>query len=83
MDQPPRSSAFRKLLDPEGWNWQGAVAIILALGASTTIILLAVQEIIHVGHVTAEEATLLSTVLGAVVGAAATYLGGRSEHHRE
>ena len=63
-----------------GFNWHALVAVILALGAATTIVLLAVMELIRDGNVTAEEATLLSTALGAVVGAVATYLGiGRKQ----
>jgi hypothetical protein len=61
-------------------NWHGLAAIILALGASISITLLSTLELINDGHITAEEATLLSTALGAVVGAVATYLGlGRGE----
>jgi hypothetical protein len=58
-------------------NWHALVAIILAVGASTAIVLLAVMEVVRDGNVTAEEATLLATVLGAAVGAVATYLGGK------
>jgi len=59
------------------WDWHAIVAIILALGAASSIVLLTVMELTRDGHVTPEEATLLSTVLGAAVGAVATYLGGR------
>jgi hypothetical protein len=56
-------------------NWHGLAAIILALGVSVTVVLLGVETLTHDGHVSPEEATLLATVLGAGVGAIATYLG--------
>lgn len=51
------------------------VAVILALGITATIILLAVETILHSGTISTQEASLLSTVLGAAIGAVATYLG--------
>jgi len=62
------------------WDWHAIVVIILAIGAVTTLILLAVMELQRDGHVTDAEATLLATVLGAVIGAIATYLGGKDTH---
>ena len=62
-------------------DYHAIVAVVLALGATATLILLAVMELTRDGHVTPEEATLLSTVLGAVIGAVATYLGGRDSEH--
>jgi len=62
------------------WDWHAIVVIILAVGATTTLILLAVMELQRDGHVTDAEATLLATVLGAVIGAIATYLGGKDAH---
>jgi hypothetical protein len=54
----------------------GLVAIILAIGVSVTLVLLIVVEFFpsH-GHVSDEEAAVLSTALGAAIGALATYLG--------
>lgn len=51
------------------------VAVLLALGVAASIILISVAVLNTPGHVTEQEATLLSTVLGAAVGAIATYLG--------
>ena len=50
-------------------------AIILALGVTATLIIIAVGSVIHTGPISTEESTLLSTALGAAVGAVATYLG--------
>lgn len=54
------------------------VAVVLAAGVSIAVIVLAVGSVAINGPVSTEEATLLSTVLGAAVGAVATYLGTRS-----
>lgn len=58
-----------------GRDWHSLVAIVLAIGVAASLILLSLVELRTSGHVTAEEATLLSTILGATVGAIATYLG--------
>lgn len=58
-------------------DWHAIVAIIIALGVSISLILLAASEVEHVQHITEAEATVLATVLGAAIGAVATYLGGR------
>lgn len=55
--------------------WHTLVALILALGAATSVVLLSISVLTTPGHVTGEESTLLSTVLGATVGAAAAYIG--------
>lgn len=55
------------------WSWRGAVAVTLALGLAVTVVLLSVGQY----HATPEEANTISTVLGAVVGALATYVGGK------
>lgn len=56
-------------------DWHALVAVILALGVSTAIIVLSINELTSAGHVSQEGATLLATVLGAAIGAIATYLG--------
>jgi hypothetical protein len=53
------------------------VALILATGAALAVVTLAVGSVALNGPVSTEEATLLSTALGAIVGAVATYLGTR------
>lgn len=56
--------------------WQNTiVAIILAIGISGSLILLSVNEFTHNGHLSEGETTTVSTVLGAGVGALATYMG--------
>ena len=57
-------------------NWHGLVAIVLALGLAVAVVLLCLETILHRGPVSDSEAAVLSTVLGAAVGAVATYLGG-------
>lgn len=56
-----------------------AVAIILAIGVSTSLILLSVVEFSHSGHLTPDETVVISTVLGAGIGALATHIGGKSD----
>lgn len=52
------------------------MAVVLATGVSLTLILLiAVEFFSGHGHVSDQEAGVLSTALGAAVGALATYLG--------
>lgn len=55
--------------------WHTLVAVILATGAAVSVVLLSISILTTPGHVTGEESTLLSTVLGATVGAAAAYIG--------
>lgn len=57
------------------FSWSGLVAVVLALGVVAGIVILALSEYFSPEHVTGEEATLLSTVLGAAIGAVAAYLG--------
>ena len=56
-------------------------AFVLVIGTAVAIVALAIgaawTEASNNGHVSDQAATLLSTVLGAAVGAIATYLGGR------
>ena len=57
------------------------VAIILAIGVTSTVILLIIVELVpHHGHVSDREADTLSVALGAAVGALATYLGHGKRH---
>jgi hypothetical protein len=58
-------------------DWRAVVAVILALGVTLTVVLLAVEELQHPGHVSPEEAELLALSIGVSVGAVAVYLGGR------
>jgi hypothetical protein len=60
------------------WTWRGIVAVILALGAAIAVILLIVETILHAEAVTSQEATVISTSLGAMIGAVAVYLGGHT-----
>ena len=56
-------------------KWHAFVAVILAVGVAAAIVILSANELTTSGHVTGEESTLLSTVLGTAVGAIAGYLG--------
>jgi len=58
-------------------DWHGLSAIILAVGISLAIIILSVGEFFHDGHISETEANTISTILGAGIGALATFLGGR------
>lgn len=56
-------------------KWNAVVAVILALGVATAVVILSTNELTTSGHVSGEESTLLSTVLGTAIGAIAGYLG--------
>jgi hypothetical protein len=51
------------------------VAAILAAGIALAIVAICIGVATHEGPISAEESTLIATVLGAAVGAIATYLG--------
>jgi hypothetical protein len=59
---------------------RGMTALVLAVGIALAICAVAVGAAVHEGTVSAEESTLISTVLGAAVGALATFLGTRDGH---
>lgn len=56
-------------------KWAGLVAVIIAAGVAASVVIIAVAIFEAPGHLNPDEATLLSTILGAAVGAIATYLG--------
>jgi hypothetical protein len=55
---------------------RGICAIILAAGVMISLVAAAVAASIRGHEFSPDETTLLSTVLGAAIGAVATYLGG-------
>ena len=59
-------------------DWRGIAALVLAFGVAASALALAVGDAAHVGPTPPETATILSTVLGASVGALAGYLGART-----
>jgi hypothetical protein len=63
-------------------KWAGMVAVVLAAGLAVCLVVISVAVFRTPGHLTAEEATLLSTILGAVVGAIATFLGTHAPSDR-
>jgi hypothetical protein len=58
------------------WDWRGATALVLALGVAIAISVTLVGAVLSSHVVSAEETSLISGVIGAAVGAVATYLGG-------
>jgi membrane protein DedA with SNARE-associated domain len=62
------------------WDWSAIVAVILAVGVTGSLLLLSFGELFHDGHLTEAETTTVSTLLGAGIGAIATYLGGRNSN---
>lgn len=63
--------------------WQGIAALILAVGVTGTLLIFAITGAVHnrMSPLTIEESSALTTVLGAVVGALAVYLGGSRNGH--
>lgn len=59
-------------------EWRGLAALVLATGVALAVVVIAVGAAWHTGPISQSESTVLSTVLGAAVGAVATYLGGAS-----
>lgn len=45
------------------------------------MVAISIVEFKNDGHLSADETTLLATVLGAGVGAVATYIGGKGKEH--
>lgn len=58
-------------------------ALVLAAGVGIAVVALAIGVSFTNGPISNEEATLLSTVMGAAVGALATYLGLRNGNGHE
>lgn len=56
----------------------GTVIIILTIGVTIALIALSVTSEITHEHLSVEEGTLLSTILGAAIGAIATYIGSKA-----
>lgn len=57
--------------------WHALSALVLSVGVSVSLVLLVVTQIVDNGHLTPDESTVIATVLGAGVGAVATYMGER------
>lgn len=57
---------------------RGLVAIVLAAGVAICVVSLSLGIAVTTGPISQEDSALLSTVLGAAIGAVATYLGGRA-----
>jgi hypothetical protein len=63
-----------------GRDKRGLAAIILAVGVTIALVTIAIGAAIHTGPISAEESTLIATVMGAAVGALATFLGFRPDN---
>jgi hypothetical protein len=61
------------------YEWRGIVSVILAVGVVISLVDVSLGN----EHLNAEEATLLSTVLGALVGALATFIGVAGNGHKQ
>ena len=57
-------------------NGRDAVALVLAIGAAGAVIVVAIGAAVSGRGVSLSEGALLGTIVGASVGAIATYLGG-------
>jgi hypothetical protein len=61
---------------------RGLAALVLASGVALSLIALAVGAAVHGGNPTITVAVLLAAVMGAAVGALATFLGARGREER-
>lgn len=64
------------------WSWAGIVAVILAVGVSVSLVLLAAQAVVT-GKIEEPVSTILSSSLGAAIGAVGGYIGGVSRRNRD
>jgi uncharacterized membrane-anchored protein len=70
--------------EKRNWANKHLVAVILSVGVSLWLVLMGVNIIFQEFPISDQLSTLLSTALGATVGALAVYLGGRgSDEHDE
>jgi Na+/H+ antiporter NhaA len=61
---------------PPGRDWAGLAAVVLAAGVSLTLVI-AICENAFNGHaLSVEEASIYAGVIGGIVGALATFIGG-------
>lgn len=70
-----------------GWDWHGAVALILALSVGVGFAVAMVGATVQHEPISQQGAALLNTLGGALIGAVAGWLGGaaveRAQHHQE
>jgi hypothetical protein len=59
------------------WSWEGAVAVVLAIGVACALVFAETGR-----HLQPDEVQLVSTALGAIVGALAGFIGGRFTKHK-
>lgn len=66
------------------FDLHGLVAVILAASIGATLVIVALETVLHSGAISDAEANVLSTVIGAAIGSIATYLGvSKSNGRRE
>jgi Na+/H+-translocating membrane pyrophosphatase len=53
----------------------GIVALILSVGVVAVVIILAIETVLHSGAISESEATVLSTLVGAIAGILGSYIG--------
>jgi hypothetical protein len=57
-------------------DWRGLAAVILAIGVSLALVVTLVSAVVTKHTISDQESALISGVIGAAIGAVATYLGG-------
>jgi len=60
------------------WSWPGVVAVVLAIGVASTLVIAVIAAEITRHGLTDTESNLIATLGGATIGALATYLGMRN-----
>jgi hypothetical protein len=64
------------LAPPERPDWAGIAAVILAAGVAVVLVAGIIEAAFNGRTITVEEATIYAGVLGSIIGAVATYIGG-------
>lgn len=63
-------------------EWAGLIALVLALGVALSMVIALVGAVLSADRISAEKASLLSTLFGASIGVIGTYIGAHGRGAR-